>query len=201
MDVREKLLSAALRVFQETGSRGATTRRIAAEAGVNEITLFRRFGSKQALLSEALQTAARQEIGTALPREPADPEAELVAWCRARMEHLRHARSMIRTCMAEMEKDPGIARCAGATPRLLAAELERYLERLRERGMASPDLDPGPAAALLMGALFSDVMGRDLMPERYDYTPDEAPGKYVRLFLRAIGHQPAPAPAPKAVSA
>ena len=46
MDVREALLKSATKVFAEVGSRGATTRRIAQEAGVNEVTLFRHFQSK-----------------------------------------------------------------------------------------------------------------------------------------------------------
>ncbi|MEO7475110.1 MAG: TetR family transcriptional regulator, partial [Gemmatimonadales bacterium] len=39
MNVRDQLLTAAARVYAEVGYRGATTRRIAQEAGVNEITL------------------------------------------------------------------------------------------------------------------------------------------------------------------
>jgi AcrR family transcriptional regulator len=73
MDVRQRLMEAALRVFEESGSRGATTRRIAAEAGVNEITLFRHFGSKGALLVEALRATARCELEDRLPADPRDP--------------------------------------------------------------------------------------------------------------------------------
>ena len=193
MDVREKLLHAALRVFEESGSRGATTRRIAAEAGVNEITLFRHFGSKGALLSEALQCAATRRAGFTLPEEPRDPEAELLEWSRSGLAHLRRSSSMIRVCMSELEQGPEMAACAGAAPRAVAAELERYLGRLRERGMADDDLDAEAAAAMLMGALFTDAMGRDMMPERYSYSEAEAPERYVRLFLRAIGAAPAPA--------
>src|SRR6185437_17057975 len=47
MDIRERLLGAAAQVYAEAGYRGATTRRIAHEAGVSEITLFRQFGSKE----------------------------------------------------------------------------------------------------------------------------------------------------------
>ena len=191
MDVREKLLRAALRVFEETGSRGATTRRIAAEAGVNEITLFRHFGSKGALLTEALREAAVERPGFHLPAEPRDPEAELVEWCRAGLANLRRSRSMIRACMSELEAGPEMARCAGNAPRAVADELEAYLARLRERGMADDELDEESAAAMLMGALFTDAMGRDMMPDRYTYSEAEAPERYVRLFLRAIGAVPA----------
>jgi AcrR family transcriptional regulator len=69
MEARSRLLEAALRVFEEVGSRGATTRRIAAEAGVNEVTLFRLFGSKAALLSAALHASMGQAPPASLPAE------------------------------------------------------------------------------------------------------------------------------------
>ena len=52
---RERILEAAGRVYSKHGFRGATTRLIAAEAGVNEVTLFRTFGSKGALLEAVLE--------------------------------------------------------------------------------------------------------------------------------------------------
>ncbi|NJD54393.1 MAG: helix-turn-helix transcriptional regulator [Candidatus Methanoperedens sp.] len=39
----QKILEAALRMFAREGYDGATTRRIAEEAGVSEMTLFRKF--------------------------------------------------------------------------------------------------------------------------------------------------------------
>ena len=50
MDTRETILHAAARVFSQHGFRGSTTRRIADAASVNEVTIFRYFGSKAALL-------------------------------------------------------------------------------------------------------------------------------------------------------
>lgn len=187
MDVREKLLSAALKVFEEAGSRGATTRRIAAEAGVNEITLFRHFGSKGALMSEALACATRGPVESCLPAEPRDPAAELLAWSRGGYTHLRRHAAMIRTAMGEMEQDPETARCVAANPSRVHEQLYAYLFRLQERGLASADWDAHAASSMLMGALFSDAMGRDMMPEKYPYPEAEAPERYVRLFLRAIG--------------
>lgn len=55
MDVRESLLEAAIKVFAESGMRGATTRRIASAANVNEVTLFRHFKSKDELIHAALE--------------------------------------------------------------------------------------------------------------------------------------------------
>ena len=103
MPSREKLLAAAARIYGESGFRGATTRRIADEAGVNEVTLFRLFGSKSALIAEAIREhAPRSTEPGGLPDEPVEPEQELSAWCDAQLTHLRAARSMIRKAMGEI---------------------------------------------------------------------------------------------------
>ncbi|HII92810.1 MAG TPA: TetR/AcrR family transcriptional regulator [Methanosarcina sp.] len=53
-DTEQRILDAALRVFASEGFTGATTRRIAEEANVAEVTLFRKFKSKKNLLKEVL---------------------------------------------------------------------------------------------------------------------------------------------------
>jgi hypothetical protein len=40
---------------------------------------------------------------------------------------------------------------------------------------------------MLIGALFADAMGRDIMPDLYGNDADEALDQYVQLFLRALG--------------
>jgi AcrR family transcriptional regulator len=187
MESKERILEAAVRVFAEAGTRGATTRRIAEEAGVNEVTLFRHFGSKDRLLREALCHAAGQAPAAPLPREPADPERELVVWADRHLRHLLASRSLIRTSMGEFEEHAYVRSAACDAPRRVGSELVGYLQRLRERGMMRPDCNEHAAAALLMGAIFSDAMGRDMTPERYPYPPEEAATLYVRLFLRAVG--------------
>jgi len=52
---RDRVLSAALEVFGRKGFNGATTREIARQAGVNEVTLFRYFGSKEALFASVIE--------------------------------------------------------------------------------------------------------------------------------------------------
>jgi AcrR family transcriptional regulator len=53
-DTEQRILDAALKVFASEGFTGATTRRIAEEANVAEVTLFRKFKSKKNLLKEVL---------------------------------------------------------------------------------------------------------------------------------------------------
>lgn len=191
MDVRESLLRAAIKVFAETGTRGATTRRIAQEADVNEVTLFRHFKSKEDLLREAVQFFAAQATTHTLPDHPVNPRAELVQWCRGHHRELYKVRALIRRSMGEFDEYPeNCSQCMQASVRI-ADELVRYLGRLRSRGLASGDWDERAVAAMLMGAIFSDALGRDTMPERYPHSMRDAVEKYVDLLLSAIGTRPA----------
>lgn len=188
-DLRERLLEAAARIYAEQGFLGATTRRISTEAGVNEVTLFRQFGSKEALLRASLERAGAEILSPALPESPVDPAAEVGRWAASLWEQLTAHRSMIRTCMGEIETHPEIMPSCGSPGSANTAATQalcRYVERLQESGRAHRDVDPGPAANLLMGAIFADAMSRDLMPEMYRGPAEQAIAEYVRLFLRAV---------------
>jgi hypothetical protein len=89
--------------------------------------------------------------------------------------------------MGEYEEHPEASASACRVPVQLGNQLHEYLLKLRARGLATDDWDARAAVAMLMGALFSDAMGRDIMPERYPYAMRDAAPRYVRLFLRAIG--------------
>ncbi|HEX9166362.1 MAG TPA: TetR/AcrR family transcriptional regulator [Gemmatimonadales bacterium] len=186
MDVRDRILKAAVSVFSEVGFRGATTRRIARAADVSEITLFRHFGSKGRLLQEAITCEGTHAPRVPLPDDPQDPMRDLLAWSGNQLRHLRERRAFIRTCMAEMEEHPEMLP-PGSPPALATRSLADYLRRLKAQGTATAAFDPDIAAPMLMGALFADAMGRDAMPDLYQNDPDRALTQYIEMFLRAIG--------------
>jgi len=187
MTVRDQLLDAAARLYAEAGYRGATTRRIAGQAGVNEVTLFRHFGSKDALMREAIARAGLSAVTEPLPQTPRDPFREVRDWAKAHIAELRERRSLIRTCMGEIEEHPGIFSEPNSSPAVAAKALRHYLRRLREAGLAKAQFDETAASAMLMGALFADAMGRDIMPDLYPNEPEQALDEYVQLFVRSIG--------------
>ena len=189
VDVRSALLDAAISVFAAAGNRGATTRRIAQEAGVNEVTLFRHFRSKDDLIHAALERYVSGIERRPLPEEPGDPRAELLDWSRAHYRELLKHRSLIRKVMGEREENPGHCALGMKASASINNELTTYFTRLKKAGLASGTWDERAAASMLMGTLFSDAMGRDTMPERYPYSQREAVEWYVDLMVRAIGAQ------------
>jgi AcrR family transcriptional regulator len=201
IDNRHKILQAAARVYAIHGWRGATTRRIAEEAGVNEVTLFRQFGSKEALLGAAMQECARFDSKTTLPAVPVDPHRELLAWATLHHDNLCRLRTIVRQLMSEAAERPESFGCAAHGPSAAAAQIRDYVVTLRRHGWLEPVSEPGngtdpsdvtAAVTMLMGALFADAMSRDMMPELYPLNPTQAVTSYVRLFLRALGVRYAP---------
>lgn len=181
-----RLLDAALLVFEQVGFRAATTRRIADEAGVNEVTLFRRYGSKEHLLLAALRRQGEHGAPPALPEVPSDPVAELTVWAEGHLRHLLRVRTLLRSTMCELEAHPELCSSAHEGPARVAAGLVRYLDALRAGGFATAPFVSETAAWMLMGALFSEAMGQDL-PGRPRRDPAAVAADYVHLFTRAIG--------------
>lgn len=52
--VPDRIIDAAIELVRTQGYKGATTRAIANKAGVNEVTLFRHFGSKKGIVEAAV---------------------------------------------------------------------------------------------------------------------------------------------------
>jgi AcrR family transcriptional regulator len=187
MPTREEILTAAVGVFAQHGFRGSTTRRIADAAGVNEVTIFRHFGSKKVLLNEAMGQITHSVGLAILPEHPRDPERELTTWSESFIQHLRLQSSIIRKTMSELEERPEMCAWASHVPRQASSELCRYLTSLKRAGLASAKFEPKTAASMLMGAIFADAMGREMMPDVYPQPESKAAQMYTRLLLRALG--------------
>ena len=186
-DVREALLRSTIKLFAEGGTKAASTRRIAKEAGVNEVTLFRHFGKKEELICSAMRWFSEQNRVEPLPAEPRDPGRELTEWCKEHHRRMHSLRTLIRACMADHLEHPDRNSPTLKLPVQVNNELFEYLQRVRASGLADGAWDARSAANMLMGALFSDAMGRDAMPERFPHAPATAIEQYVGLLLLAIG--------------
>lgn len=187
MATRESLLDVAAKLYAEHGWLGTTTKRIAEAAGVNEVTLFRQFGSKESLLLEAITLASGDHgITTRLPDSPRMLATELRVWGVAHHGSIREKGGIIRACLAEWEQRPELAPkvCAGGL--VAFADLTRYLGLARERGMIGRDGSLEAAAVMLSNAIFMDAMTRDVMPGAAPYSAEESIRLFVDLVLRAL---------------
>ena len=188
-DHRHRILQAAARVYTQHGWRGATTRRIAEEAGVNEVTLFRHFGSKDALLEQMMRDLVAHKAQMRLPDDPQDPEQELLAWASAHHTDTCGKRPLIRQMMSDFEERPDLVPCAVEGPHSAMDQLRRYVSGLHSAGfitevVAAAEVDA--AVTMFMGAVFADGMNRDVMKGMFTQPVDDTLRAYVRIFLRGL---------------
>jgi AcrR family transcriptional regulator len=184
-DSRERLLEVAARVYAEAGYHGTTTRRIADEAGLNEVTLFRQFGSKDALLREAIELADRHSRAS-LNADATDPIPELHRWARACIHRFYQHQKLIRQILGDTVQRPEIAPRICEDPSDEMTQLVAFLTALEQRGLVhvgDPLLLQG-AAAMLVHSLLSNALWRDLVPEVPSL--DECAALFVEVLLRAL---------------
>src|ERR1035438_10398506 len=189
---RQLILSAASRVFARDGLEGATTRAISREAGVNEVTLFRHFGTKERLLEAVVGSAFGPggEAAAAPGRGGRNLRADLVLFAR-RYEALLVANlPLIRTMIGEIHRHALCQRQAlkGIFWPMRAALVER-LRLARRTGEARPGLHPAVAADIFAGAIFASVLRRSSSPGQPDSlqalaSPRQTPLKIARTMAR-----------------
>ena len=145
-DGREALLDAAIRVVARKGLRHLTYRAVASEAGVTHGLVAHHFGSRDALLLEALRHSVTRSIDvTELRAEGGSVDEFMTGFAADGRARPRPARIPVRGA-------PGVApehRGASGTPKKL---FDSYRSAARQ-GLHNLGIDDGPLADLVFAAL------------------------------------------------
>ncbi|WP_322819199.1 helix-turn-helix domain-containing protein [Tepidiforma sp.] len=191
---RERLLRAAREVFDEEGFRGATTRRIAARAGVNEVTLFRHFASKEELIGAALEWGhgeAMARLGAAaLPVIPRDLDGDLRPFLRSVLRAFAASNRGVRTAMAEWEHLPSFRGWLLGPSEAVAAELGRYLVAAQAAGLMRGEVDALAVTHVLLATLFWHGLMPSMLPERFAGGAEVSMERCIDVVIDAIRRPP-----------
>lgn len=186
---RERLLAAAARVYARDGLAGATTRAIAQEAGVNEVTLFRLFQTKDKLLAAVVgenfgtKSAASQ---TPIPAPTADLRADLTALARTYDALLTANWPLVRTMLGEMHHhltEPHERQVFRSIFLPLKESVIRRVEAAQAAGELRRDTRPDLLSDLLLGAIFSGTLRRSIPQLQIEYTSETYVETAVATFL------------------
>ena len=185
---RERLLDAAAQTFSRDGLRGATTREIARVAGVNEVTLFRHFKSKEQLLRAVLQRGLASEVAIM------DQHSSWKENLRESME--KYARHYF----SHLERKKGIARAflaeAQILPKSMQIMIADVIRPVRERlvviltdaqraGVVRNDLNVECALDAFKNTLYAGMLRQgEYFPRNYDM--DAYISTVVDIFVRGI---------------
>ncbi|QHG17567.1 TetR/AcrR family transcriptional regulator [Nostoc sp. ATCC 53789] len=186
---RIRLIEAASQVFASLGVQGATTREIARVAGVNEVTLFRHFASKEQLLGAVIKNAlALQTEALAYPEAwTQDLKIDLRQYAHLYNTMLEAQEDLIRTFIGEAKRHPEEAKQViqeAAKP--LREKLVAYLESSQKLGIVRVDLAPFPAVDMFTGMLLAGMLCRSAKFNQGSYSCEDYIETCVDIFVRGI---------------
>jgi AcrR family transcriptional regulator len=163
-DARSRILKAAAEIIAEKGYTRTTTRAIANAASVNEVTIFRQFGSKRNLFSEMIHQYS------ALPDLTAIIENQLTGDYRQDLLHLGSVffmaitarKEALRLMLCEAKEIPEVREVAVKIPDQLRLVLTGYFQKKIEAGYLRK-LNPEVMAQGFLGMFFSYGIARDML--------------------------------------
>ena len=186
-ETRERILQAAGELFMERGYVRATTRAIAEAAGVNEVTLFRHFGSKRNLLRELVQThsAIPDFIDLVEKRLGNDYRGDLTVLGTAFFRALTERRDALRLMLCEADEVPEVREIMAQIPGQLRQLTMRYIQRHIAAG-AVRDLGAEYMAQAFLGMFFAYIVGSNMLdsPAVPDASPEDLIAVFVDIFIQ-----------------
>lgn len=183
-ETRNRILAATRQLFAKKGRRGTTTREIAELAGVNEATLFRHFGHKDALIEACAQHyCAAVELQELLASLNGDLEADLHRIALALFNRMEQVRDLIVMSLADEETDTAVGNAAWSAPAAIKQIVADYMAKRVESGDLAGD--PLLMARFFMGMIFAQVVGRKKFPELM-YSQDEIIDFQIQTFLNGV---------------
>lgn len=188
VSTRNKILETALRLFSREGYLGATTREIAREAGIAEVTIFRHFSSKERLFEEVLgtQTFLPTLRGLLLDIKDMPYRESMAVIARSFLATLAVRKDTIMIMQREMRRYPEkIQKIYHTFIDELVGALASYFAGLQEKGVLR-EFDTELAARSFFGMFFSFFNAEEIMlRKKYRHVDtDKAVETFVDIFVR-----------------
>jgi len=165
-DTKKRLLEATLKLISDKGYMGATTREIAREAGVTELTLFRHFGSKEKLFKELLGSYTfLPKLKELLPELEGLSSREALELIATRfLLTLKERKSMVKIMYSEYTAYPeNIREVYNKFVQEMRTTLAAFFEGLQERGVLRKNISPGMTARMFLWVLLSYFRSEEIM--------------------------------------
>jgi AcrR family transcriptional regulator len=188
-NTKELLLRATLKLISEKGYLGTTTREIANEAGVTEITLFRNFGSKELLFEEVLKTYTfLPRLKELLPELEGLPIEEALTLIATRfLLTLKERKAMIKIMYQEVTSYPEkIREVYNKFTEEVWTILANFIRTLQERGQVRKDLSPEIVARVYLAIFISYFRQEEIM--RTGGMKKQNMEKYIREVIDILRH-------------
>ena len=189
-DTKTKILDAALELFSEKGFKATTTKIIAEKAEVNEVTLFRYFGSKEKLFFAVVDrmTMDRMDL-LQMELDPSENMVDELAMIGSFMaKSMVEKASFFRLIVLEIDRYPELWDRIGTVPMAAIDMLGQYFDKAKEKGLVRKDVDTEVMAVSFFSFIFrilvaSAFLGDDLFMKK---DRDESMRDFAEIFVNGV---------------
>ena len=164
---QEKLFTAALALFAEHGYKATTTKAIAEKAGINEVTIFRKFGSKENLFMEMVKAEAEDKLK--IVSHEFEPTGDLIEdltqvgmWM---YQNMHQNSALLKILVMEVNSQPEIFKILGRIPFLAIDRLSKFFEESKKKGLVREDVDTDLAALIFFSFMFRSLVAKAFIGE------------------------------------
>jgi len=178
-------MEAASQLFAEKGYVGSTTRAIAELAGVNEVTLFRHFGTKENLAKAIMDQFGGLAIAENLEQNlSGNYQTDLLFIGKMMMTVMTERNDAMRMAICEASHFPEFQDVVKENPRQLRLMLARYLQGQMDLGVIREG-HPEALAQAFLGMFFSYTVLRGFLQDNLEpeLSQDEIINQFVDLFV------------------
>ncbi len=186
-ETRDRILEASARLFTSRGYKKTTTKLIAQEAGVNEVTIFRLFGKKKAIVEEIITEKLTHIDPMALyfkDQVTYDLSEDLyqssVLYFRAQSKNF----PFILTLLDEL--GPDFVHTFSKLPARIVATYKAYFDQMVDKGLlkeTDTDFLAKTFVTLISGLVVNKVMTGDQI---IDMSGEDFIKKYTKIFVSGI---------------
>lgn len=177
-----QILKAALNIIAKEGYAGATTRQIASEAGINEVTLFRRFGNKKSLLIAVIEQEA-ESLTTSGINYTGDIQADLIRVVQFYHHLIEHRGHVVMMMMSEIPRQPELKE-AMQIPFSILKKVSALIERYQEEGSLVAEPTMQAVTGLLGGVFLRGILGVIHTPQTEPFEANAYVTQYLQGRLR-----------------
>lgn len=185
-NTEDKILNASIILFSQKGYSAVTTKEIAKEAGVSEMTLFRHFESKHNLFAKAFEKFVFSPRVIALFEGlEGDLERDLNKVCAFYHDILFKNQNIILMYIKNEELNPEFDVAIFKFPNELKKGLSRYFELMRDKGVTQENPESLAVSFLTtnFGLFFTSLVINKLT---FEIDLEACRTNYVRIFAKGI---------------
>ena len=183
----EKIINATFGILQREGFAKATTKKIAAEAGVNEVTIFRNFQNKNNLVEITKEYYLQRYLEKMEEIFDFNEDDEIEDYLQSNFMGIlnlsENEYSIIKLAMEEVRDIPEKKQLISRITDTIISKLEEFFKTQMEKGKIR-QVD----ARVLAGMCFSITFQSVILLKVYDLSPSVETNKYANNFLDILYH-------------